>query len=76
MLFAPAFEAWDEIDDLISSVGLFIIIILAFQVRKILTQHYIDKLGMNIGFSGLGTFFFHIFYLQYKINRLPVSAEP
>ena len=79
LLFVPlevlAYEVWEGIDNLISLVGGVCLVILAFQVRRILIQHYDENLGMNIGFSGAGTFFFTIWYLQYKMNRLPISAE-
>ena len=70
-----SYGAWESIDDLITWVGVACIEILAFQVRRILIQHYNEKLGMNISFSSAGTFFFTILYLQYKMNRLPISGE-
>ena len=79
MLFVPlemqAYETWDMIDNLLTLVGVVCLVILAFQVRRILIQHYDENLGMNIGFSGVATFFFQEWYLQYKINRLPISGE-
>ena len=79
MLFVPlemqAYETWDRIDNLLTLVGVVCLVILAFQVRRILIQHYDENLGMNIGFSGAATFFFQEWYLQYKINRLPISGE-
>lgn len=41
-----------------------------FKVRRMLLQHYGDHLGQNVPFSSACTFFFHVFYLQYKVNRL------
>jgi len=76
LLFVPLeYGTWEAIDDLITLVGVVCIEILAFQVRRILIQHYDENLGMNIGFSGAGTFFFTIWYLQYKMNRLPISGD-
>ena len=79
LLFVPLevlkYEAWEGIDNLIALVGGIIIVILAFRVRRILIEHFNEKLGMNISFSGAGTFFFTILYLQYKMNRLPISGE-
>ncbi len=71
-----AYEFGEGIGNIISLVGGVCIVVLAFQVRRILIQHYDDKLDIHIGFSGLGTLLFTIFYLQHKINRLPLSAEP
>ena len=65
----------DIIDNSINLLGGLIILILAFKVRRILNEHYNKHLGMNVSFSGVATFFFTMFYLQYKINRLPVSAK-
>lgn len=41
-----------------------IILIQSFKIRRILNMHY------DIELSAVATFFFTIFYLQYKINRL------
>lgn len=81
LLFVPLevleYEVRRSINTLISLVGVACIEILAFQVRRILIQHYNDKFGMNmnINFSGWLTFLFTIYYLQYKMNRLPISGE-
>jgi len=70
LLFMPDETLSDTIDSLISLIGGIITLVLAFSVRRILIEHFKDKLGMNISFSGVATFFFTIWYLQYKINRL------
>ena len=79
MIFMPleaqAYETWQTISILIFIVFMVCTVILAFQVRRILIQHYNENLGMNIGFSGLATFFWQEWYLQYKLNRLPISGE-
>jgi hypothetical protein len=80
MLLMPlgmqAYETWERVNILGTLSGGACIVILAFQVRRILIQHYNENLGMNIGFSGAATFFFQGWYLQYKINRLPISVDP
>lgn len=43
-------------------------IFLSFRVRRMLLDHYQDS-GLNI--SGVRTYFLSVFYLQYKMNRLP-----
>jgi len=47
-----------------------IILIISFEIRKIFNDHFSKYLGLNVNFSGILTFFFTIFYLQYKINRI------
>jgi hypothetical protein len=49
--------------------GIFMLI-KSFTVRRIFTSHYVDHLNGDISLSGIATFFFSIFYLQYKINRI------
>ena len=53
------------ISDIINWAIAINIILLSFSVRRILKEHY------NIDISGLATFFLSIWYLQYKINKLP-----
>jgi hypothetical protein len=62
---------------LISLLGFFISIAFwvmmltqVFKVKKMLQEHFNGYLQRKIEFSGFFTFFFHIAYLQYKINRL------
>jgi len=45
------------------------VLILAFRVKNILDEHY------RIGLSGLATFFLIKYYLQYKMNRLPIPES-
>jgi len=57
-----------------------VILIQSFKVRQILLDHFSAQesgpfsgtisLQRDVSLSGVATFFFHIFYLQYKINRL------
>jgi len=47
-----------------------ILIVQGFKVRRIFINHFNSQLQGEISFSGVATFFFHIYYLQYKINRL------
>lgn len=42
----------------------------AFKMRRILEDHFNKHLQREIKLSGVATFFFYYFYLQYKINRL------
>jgi len=59
----------DGIDKLLSLVVGITLLVQCFKVRRIFRNHFNDHLGRNISFSGLATFFFQIYYLQYKINR-------
>jgi hypothetical protein len=59
----------DTVDTLLSLVVGITLLVQCFKVRRIFRNHLNDHLGRNISFSGLATFFFQIYYLQYKINR-------
>ena len=62
--------ALDVIDTLIVLVACITMLIQCFKVRGMLREHFNEHLGRSIPFSGVATFFFGIFYLQYKVNRL------
>mgnify|MGYP005865705369 CR=1 FL=1 len=59
----------DFVDSLLSLVVGITLLVQCFKVRRIFRDHFNGHLGRNISFSGWATFFFQIFYLQYKINR-------
>ena len=46
------------------------VLIQCFKMRRIFMDHFNENLKKEIKFSWPATFFFGIFYLQYKINRL------
>lgn len=59
--------------DLVALIVSIICLILAFSVRRILIDHYgTGQFFMEV--SGFLTFIFTLFYLQYKINNLPVGT--
>jgi len=60
----------DMIANIFYYVDLIIILVLAFQFKDILNNYFNNELKKNISFSGVLTFFFTIFYLQYKINKM------
>ncbi len=45
------------------------VLVQSFKVRRIFHEHFNTHLQRAISFSGVATFFFIIYYLQYKINR-------
>lgn len=45
------------------------VLIQCFKVRRVFMDHFNENLKKEIKFSWPATFFFGIFYLQYKINR-------
>jgi GYF domain 2/Domain of unknown function (DUF4234) len=45
------------------------LLVQCFKTRRILNEHFNTYLKRDMSFSGIATFFFTIFYLQYKINR-------
>lgn len=53
----------DRVDALINMAGGITLWVISFKVRKIMNEHY------NTSLSGVATFFFSFFYLQYKINQ-------
>ena len=69
-IFGPRDEI-DAIDALtgFSNIIWIILIVQSFKVRRIFINHFNSQLQKEISFSGVATFFFHIYYLQYKINR-------
>jgi len=48
-----------------------VLIYLSFVVRGILMNYCNDRLGYEVAFSKLATLCLGMFYLQYKMNRLP-----
>jgi hypothetical protein len=60
----------DAFDRFLSFVAIMTLVLQCFKVRRIFQNHFNDHLGKNISFSGFATFFFQIYYLQYKINRI------
>jgi hypothetical protein len=62
-------EVLNIIAGILSLIGEIILIVLNFRVRRIFIEHFNVYLRRDIKFSGIATFFFGIFYLQYKINR-------
>lgn len=65
-LLVPSYRSWfaERLDGMISLAQWVVFLVLSFQVRRMLMDHY------KIPISGIWTFLFSIFYLQYKINRL------
>jgi predicted secreted protein len=57
-------------DRLISIVVGITLLVQCFKVRRILRDHFNESLGQTVQFSGVALFFFQIYYLQYKVNRL------
>ncbi len=49
---------------LLNLAYMILLLVLGFRVKGILEANYPDTI------SGLGVFFFNLYYLQYKINRL------
>ena len=70
-IFSGSMEGINAIDALTGFDGIIgiILIVQGFKVRRIFINHFNSQLQREISFSGVATFFFHIYYLQYKINR-------
>lgn len=59
-----------EVGGTLALIAVIIMIVQSFKVRRIFEDHCNMYLQQSIDFSGVATFFFGAFYLQYKINRL------
>ena len=65
--------AWANIVAISEFVNFLVVILglfMAFRVRRILLTHLAATGNPGQGVSGVGTFFFEILHLQYRINRL------
>lgn len=59
----------DNVGSVIDFVSTIMMLYLAFRTRKVIEDHF------KITLSGVATFFFSIYYLQYKINKQLSKAE-
>lgn len=66
MYTAKGLDAFSRILDLVAGITL---LVQCFKVRRIFNEHFNIHLKRVIAFSGVATFFFQIYYLQYKVNR-------
>ena len=62
-------QSLEVIEDLVYLSAAIFAIILAFRAKKILQEH-LAVIENDFSMSGVATFFFQFFYIQYKINRL------
>jgi len=62
-------------DRFISLTAGVLLLIQSFKVKRIFQQHFNEHLNQNVAFSSLATFFFQIYYLQYKINRFDRASD-
>jgi hypothetical protein len=67
MEMAENLDAFSGLLDLVTGITM---LVQCFKVRRILKEHFNVYLRRGVQFSGAATFFFGIFYLQYKINNL------
>ncbi|MFZ3073251.1 MAG: hypothetical protein WA162_08410 [Thermodesulfobacteriota bacterium] len=58
-----------QASDILTIVLQVSVLIQCFKARRIFMDHFNENLKKEIKFSWPATFFFGIFYLQYKINR-------
>ncbi len=63
------------IDFFLSSTYLIIHYIQVFKVKRIIQEHFDNSDDMGIELSGVWTFLFGDYYLQYKINRFPKPLD-
>lgn len=63
-------------DKMLSAVIGITLLVQCYKVRRILREHFNAHLGHNVYWSGVMIFFFQIFYLQYKVNRLEYGKAP
>jgi len=67
------FEAVDKGLSLIVGITL---LVQCFKVRRIFRDHFNVHLKQDITWSGVMIFFFQIYYLQYKVNRVEYGMAP
>lgn len=63
----------DNVGSVIDFISTIMMLYLAFRTRKVIEDHF------KVTLSGVATFFFSIYYLQYKINQQlskPESGAP
>ncbi len=63
---ARGIDAFSNILGLVAGITL---LVQCFKVRRIFNEHFNVYLKRDIPFSGVATFFFQIYYFQYKMNR-------
>jgi hypothetical protein len=68
LLLAKGLEAFSGI---LHTVAAAAVLVQSFKVRRIFDEHFNTHLRKGISFSRVATFFFILYYLQYKINRIP-----
>jgi hypothetical protein len=64
-------EGFAQFLNLVAGIAL---LIQSFKVRRMLTEHLAARTGQPVSFSGPGTFFFQILYLQHKINGILAAS--
>lgn len=65
-----AADGFTSMSNVFTLAAWIILLFNAFRLRKMLADHFNDHLGTGTHFSKVATFFLHIYYLQYKINKL------
>lgn len=74
----PDLAIWETLNSpvyLLNTGAAILITVSAFRVRRILLDHLAAVGRSNIGISGVATFFFTIYYPQYKTNRFLDSGQ-
>jgi len=56
-------------------VGSFLLLVPSFKAKSMLEAHLKDKDRFALSLSGAATFFFRIYYLQYRINKIHKEAS-
>ncbi|WP_108672184.1 DUF4234 domain-containing protein [Peribacillus acanthi] len=76
LIFAPFFltayglELKDSLDYIVTMYGLGIVLYAVFRVREMLNDHWKEEIIRPVPVA-----LFHIWYLQYKINRMLAEKE-
>lgn len=68
---SPSAVVADGVSTLANIISVVLMVIAAFQVRKVLQERFTAE---GTPLSGVWTFFFNVLYLQYRINRLTDRA--
>lgn len=60
----------NAISGVMHAIAAAVVLVQSFKVRRIFHEHFNVHLQQGIAFSRVATFFFILYYLQYKINRM------
>jgi hypothetical protein len=67
-------KGFEMLGSLANLAAAIVVLTMAFRTKALL-ERYLSRMNLPERLSGLATFFLQIYYLQYRINRLPESSD-